>query len=351
MKIHRALWLVAIVFVLTSTQISQATLTVFGSGIQLPEDISLVPTGFGSFNGGYFVNDPGIHGIGLGNVDYLPATGGTATVFVTLPGGPSNPLGGVFLPGNFGSYGGQYLAVGYDITSGSAFASAVDGNGTVTPVASVPGGQFSGAVVAPSGFGSVAGQVLVTFGAPIIAIDQNGNISTFANVAGDSFGVAFAPSGFGSVAGDLLVSDAGSGRIFAVDANGDSSVFATIPLSPNQYGLRQMAFAPAGFGNYGGDLFVSITGSVLGGGIYGAVVALDATGQVVGILVEGDLQAPLDPRGLYFVDDQTLLIGASDPIYLATPQDFQRPTPELSTLLLLGSGLAGAMGVIRRKIS
>jgi hypothetical protein len=139
----------------------------------------------------------------------------------------------------------------------------------------------------------------------------------------------------------LLISDAGTGHIFAVDANGDSSLFATIPLGPNQYGLRQMAFAPAGFGNYGGDLFVSITGSVTGGGAYGAVAVLDASGQVVAILIEGNLLAPLDPRGLYFVDDQTLLIGASDPIYLATPQDFQAPTPEPATVLLFASGILG----------
>src|ERR1019366_7743081 len=304
MRIRSALRLVAIVFVLSSATIAFAGLTIFGSGMQLPEDISRVPTGFGSFGPGYFVNDPGLHGIGLGNIDYLPATGGSATVFVTIPGGPSSPIGGVFLPSNYGAFGGRYLAVGYD-TSG-AFAVAVAPNGSVTPVVSIPGGEFSGAVLAPAGFGSVAGQVLATFaGGPIMAIDQNGHTSTFATVAGDTFGAVFAPQGFGSVGGDLLVSDAGNGRIFAVDANGNSSVFATFPPGPNQYGLRQMAFAPAGFGSYGGDLFVSITGSVLGGGIYGAVVVLDASGQEIAVLKVGTELANFDPRGLYFVDDQT----------------------------------------------
>ena len=178
MKIGRALWLLAIIFVLSSVRIAKADLTVFGSGIQLPEDITLVPTGFGSFGGGYFVNDPGTHGIGLGNIDYLPATGGAATVFVTLPGGPSSPIGGLFLPSNFGAFGGQYLAVGYYNATGGNFAVAVAADGTVTPVASVPGYQFSDAVLAPAGFGSVGGQVLATLaGGPIIAIDQNGNTS------------------------------------------------------------------------------------------------------------------------------------------------------------------------------
>jgi hypothetical protein len=340
MRIRSALRLVAIVFVLSSATIAFAGLTIFGSGMQLPEDISQVPTGFGSFGPGYFVNDPGLHGIGLGNIDYLPATGGSATVFVTIPGGPSSPIGGLFLPSNYGAFGGQYLAVGYDASG--AFAVAVAPNGSVTPVVSIPGGEFSAAVLAPAGFGSVAGQALVTLaGGPIMAIDQNGNTSTFATVAGDPFGAAFAPNGFGLVGGDLLVSESGSGKIFAVDANGNSSVFATFLLGPNQYGLRQMAFAPAGFGSYGGDLFVSITGSVLGGGIYGAVVVLDASGQEIAVLKVGTELANFDPRGLYFVDDQTLLIGASDPIYFATPQDFQAPTPEPATLLMFASGLMG----------
>ena len=47
-----------------------------------------------------------------------------------------------------------------------------------------------------------------------------------------------------------------------------------------------------------------------------------------------------DPRGLYFADNQTLLIGSSDPIYLTTPEDF-RPIPEPTTLILLGGGMIG----------
>ena len=250
MSIRSALRFVTVVFVLGSATIAFAGLTIFGSGMQLPEDISAIRTGFGSFGPGYFVNDPGLHGIGLGNIDYLPATGGSATVFVTIPGGPSSPIGGVFLPSNYGAFGGQYLAVGYN--GNGAFAVTVAANGTVTPMplATVPGGEYSGAVLAPAGFGSVAGEVLLTLaGGPIIALDQNGNTSTFATVAGDPFSAAFAPIGFGSVGGDLLVSESGSGKIFAVDANGNSSVFATFPLGPNHTGyarwhlLRQVSAA------------------------------------------------------------------------------------------------------------
>ncbi len=199
-------------------------------------------------------------------------------------------------------------------------------------------------VLAPAGFGSVAGQVLVTNSdGTVRAIDQTGNLTTFATVSGASlFGAVMAPQGFGAFGGDLLVTDAASGHIFAIDAQGNVNLFATVPLGLNQPGLRQMAFAPAGFGAYGGDLFLSISGSGAGGGTFGALVALDGNGNEIAQLIVGTQLSAFDPRGLFFPDDQTLLISSSDPIYLGTPQDFQ-PVPEPTTLLLLGSGMLGLL--------
>ena len=342
MKTRTAIWLVAIVFVLSSVRIASASLTIFGTGFSLPESISLAPTNFGTFGGDYFIPDPGINNTGLGNIDYLPPTGGTATIFVTIPGGLTDPVGGLFLPNNFGTFANQYLAVGSNV-NGSLVVS-VAANGTVTPVTSVPGNEFVTPVLAPTGFGSVGGQVLVTSSdGTVKTIDQNGNLSTFASVAGTPqlFGSAFAPQGFGSVGGDLLVTDAGSGKIFAVDANGNVSLFATVPLGPNQPGLRQIAFAPNGFGNYGGDLFLSISGSSQGGGTFGSLVVLDGSGQEIAVLVIGTQISHFDPRGLFFPDNQDLLISSSDPIFIGTPQDFQPPIPEPSTLLLFAGGMMG----------
>ena len=126
-------WSVALILsVLSFAGVAQASLVVFGTGFSLPESISLAPAGFGSYGGNYFIPDPGIGSIGLGNINYLPPAGGTATVFATIPGTTVRLLGGMFLPSNFGSWGGQYLAVGSN--ANGSFAAAVASDGTVTPV-------------------------------------------------------------------------------------------------------------------------------------------------------------------------------------------------------------------------
>jgi hypothetical protein len=346
LKIRGAFWPVALIsLVLSSAKIATATLTIFGTGFSLPESISLAPAGYGTLGGNYFIPDPGIMNAGLGLIGYLPPAGGAANFFVTLPGGSENPLGGVFLPNNFGSLGGQYLVVGHDASG--AFVMTVAGNGTVTPVTSVPaGGEFVTPVLAPSGFGSVAGQVLVTANSggngTVSAIDQMGNLSPFASVpAALLFGAAFAPQGFGAVGGELLATDGGTGRIFAIDSTGNATLFTTVTLGLNQPGLRQIAFAPAGFGSYGGDLFVSISGSGAGGGTFGALVVVDGTGNEIATLIVGTQVSAFDPRGLFFPDSQNLLISSSDPIYHGKPQDFQSTTPEPASVLLFASGMTG----------
>jgi hypothetical protein len=170
-----------------------------------------------------------------------------------------------------------------------------------------------------------------------------------------SFGLAFAPSGFGSVGGSLLVNNSGNisgtSAILSLDALGNVTPFAEIDLLPGQVGLRQMAFAPDDFGEYGGLLFVSVTGSQQGGGSLGAVLALDSAGEIVATLKVGSEFDKFDPRGLLFLDGQLLISDASDPILLATPGDFRvTPTPAPGSLVMLGlTGLT--LLAVRRRIA
>src|SRR4051794_36080373 len=105
-----------------------------------------------------------------------------------------------------------------------------------------------------------------------------------------------------------------AGIFTAVNAQGNVSLFSSVHLGLNQPGLRQMAFAPEGFGTSGGDLFLSISGSGAGGGTFGALVVLDANGNEIAQLIVGTELDQFDPRGLLFTDDQHLLISSSDPI-------------------------------------
>jgi hypothetical protein len=167
-----------------------------------------------------------------------------------------------------------------------------------------------------------------------------------------AFGVAFAPTTFGADAGDLFVSDDRSGKLYVLSAAGVATKFATLPL-PTGFvdpGLRQIAFAPAGFTmpdgkELGGDLFVSIAAQNGGGGTDGVIDVLDAEGDTVAHYFVGGGATPLDPRGLFFVNNTTLLVANADPgIELLTPSDFvpgSPAVPEPSTWAMMLLGFAG----------
>jgi hypothetical protein len=334
---------------------ADSVVTVFSSGYMAPETITPVPAGFGTVGGTLLVPDK------TANALYtMPADGGAPTLFVSGVGGN----GGAFLPSSFGAFGGDYLATAN--ISGPQIV-AVNGTGgqtaiTVPSMDSVTGG----AVVAPAGFGSVAGDALI--GAEngagfdtgvVLALNSAGDISQFASlgtggVAGYllPFGIGFAPAGFGSVGVDLLVTDGVSGTIYAVNSSGDVSVFATVSvptIGGGQFaGLRQFAFAPAGYGNYAGDLFVSVSGSQYGGGTSGSVDVLNSAGALVAVLLQGAVGSPFDPRGLYFASDNQLLIADTDPSILSAPPSAFTATPEPSSTLPLALGLAGIVAASRR---
>jgi hypothetical protein len=220
----------------------------------------------------------------------VAAGGGTATQ-VALAG--YSLRDGLFLPANFGSVGGQFLVVGGDGTLASA--STMDASHTVTPYASQANSLWNTPVVA-SGFGRHNGEVLVTnqgngteSTGSVDIFTPSGTVGRLTNLpmVNVPFGAALAPAGFGVVGGTLLVSDAGAGGIYSVNPTGKVSLFTTLPLGAGQGGLRQIAFAPSGWGKYSGNLFVSLqTGDI------------DIVGRSGSIL--GKISGTFNPRGLLF---------------------------------------------------
>jgi hypothetical protein len=323
--------------------------TPFSTGaFSLPEAIVPTPSGFGPSGTGYVVPDPSINLAGSGVIFAVPTAGGTASALVNY-GTTFYPIGGTFLGASYGALNGDFLAVG--LNSAGAVAQAVNGAGVSAPLLSSSAlGQFNSAVIAPSGFGSIGGQALITDIAGNIDLLATTGTSTsvFAKLpqaAGatgvEPFGLGFAPAGFGSIGGDLLVSDGESANLSSVDANGNVNLFATIGL-PNAAtnGLRQFAFAPAGFGSYGGDLFVSVSGSSQGGGTFGEIVVLNDDGTEVADFDQGTESTPLDPRGLYFSGPDTLLISNGDPEILSVSAGNFDAVPEPSSVLILSVALA-----------
>jgi hypothetical protein len=331
---------------------SAGAATVFSSGpFALPEGIIPAP------GGGYLVSDANNDTIYL-----VPAAGGTPS---SLQSTNFRTFGEIQLPAGYTSSG-TYLAYGTDNTSANGVAALVGTSGIAapTPVINATNAWYTTAAVALSSYGSIAAGSVVMgnnpggVGAPTSTIEVlKSNLSgttTFTTLTGiDAFGVGFAPTSFGARAGQMFISDSATGNLYTVSSSGVATLFATLPLPAgfSQPGLRQFAWAPAGFGAYGGDLFVSIAAQNGGGGSTGEIDVLNALGQTIALYAEGTALVPIDPRGLLFVGSNELLIANADPgVVEASPSDFlpaSEVLPEPRTIGVFLAGLIG-LGVFRR---
>jgi hypothetical protein len=267
----------ALVFTLFASALHAQT--TFATGLDVPESITQTASG------NFFVTDAD------GTIWNVPASGGSASSLATVT---YSLRGGLILPPSFGSLSGSFLVVGGANVGGMALASTLDTTvtpATVTPYASQSNSFWTQPVLAPT-FGSFSGDILVT--------DQGAGTVDFFTPAGAvgkvatlsqgivPFGAALAPTSFADVGGTLLVSDAAGSGIYSVDDLGNVRLFTTIPLNAGQV-LRQIAFAPRGFGRFGGDLFVSVAN--------GVIDVVNRDGVVIGAI-----SGAFNPRGLLFTN-------------------------------------------------
>lgn len=354
-RLNHPILFIAALFGVISTAHADSVST-FSTGFNVPETISIAPATFGAYSGEFIVSDAASNSASnTGGVYAVPITGGSPTLISSISS--VGFVGGTFAPTSYGSLSGSYIAAGElngpnNSTNAALYSIASSGSPTLLyQDTSGNNEQADGPIVAPAGFGSAGGKVLFSFftidASQMMILNSDGSTSPFGPSLPTNFGTfgtAFAPAGFGSVGGMLLVSDTDSGEILAIDSQGNEHPFADLSLNANQTGLREIAFAPAGFGQYGGDLFVSISGSQNGGGVAGEVVVLDQNGNIIAVLEQGVDGASFDPRGLYFLNDSELLISDSDPSILLAPSTAFTATPEPAAMLLSSMGL-GILGI------
>jgi hypothetical protein len=83
----------------------------------------------------------------------------------------------------------------------------------------------------------------------VFSVDCEGNVTTITTSAPQvEGGIAVAPAGFGQFAGDLIAPDENTGQVWAIDPSGKSSV-VSVPNLPTggDTGVESAAFVPPGF--------------------------------------------------------------------------------------------------------
>jgi hypothetical protein len=217
-------------------------ITILNNTMNLPEDISQAPVGFGSYSGYYFVDDSGTGADGPSTIWAVQSSGpnaGQASVF-SSGGALSTSLtrGSAFLPSTFGSLGGDFVVAATNVsncaqgTCGNttgAYLLAFNASGQSTTLFSDTTAAQSrfpilgGPVIAPAGFGTYGGNLIVLdqpsantqsyAGGAVLSIKPNGSATTVADLPVGQFTLsdAFTPAAFGQFGNMLLVGDLDSG--------------------------------------------------------------------------------------------------------------------------------------------
>jgi PEP-CTERM motif len=208
---------------------------------------------------------------------------------------------------------------------------------------SLPGGAIRG--ITFDQVGTFGGNMLVsTSSGQIFSVASNGSFTQLANLGQDSEGMAIGTSSFGPFAGYLLVGSEGSGQINAINPTthavtlvttvASAEVLSSVPLNLGSGGPLEGFYAanyPVDIINAGASQFAGLQGDL--------VVTGETTGQMTDVHWNGST----------FVSTN---IGA----FPNQPEDGEfvtqaiiNPTPEPGTILMVGTGLVGLAGALRRK--
>ena len=282
---------------------------------------------------------------------------GTDPLYQTDLNGNNVQLYGQGIPGSGEVVVGAGLGKG-GFASGTIYAgSQADGtiykvpsSGAPTVFATVPTGQVRQIFFDPGS--SFGGNMLVTTTVgDIYEVTSGGSVSLLASVGEDTEGMDIAPSGWGTLAGQLLVSSEGDGAIRAIDALGNVTPVAagipqaeTVSAVPSNFSAGGSPTEGFYVANYPNDIqfadwsqFVPYEGDVI-------VTSEDSSNARVWLLTYsgGTVSVSGSPIG-------NLPGQSEDGIFVSGQRIADATTPEPAGLAVLGVALAGLVGARMRR--